>query len=124
MVLETLAKGRKDMKKENIGTRDTINTRGSAKSGKVKVLWGKVGISKEDILTEKQEAELIKIVLRRAEKGNFFDLHTLPAETRFLIETLDNVHIHMFSEDFDNSGRDWIIIAADEATARREANKI
>jgi len=30
----------------------------------------------------------------------------------------------MFSEDFDNSGRDWIIIAADEATARREANKI
>ena len=112
------------MKEENMGTRDTINTRGSARSGKVRVLWGKEGISTGDTLTEKQEAELIKIVLKRAEKGNFFDLHTLPAETRFLIETLDNVHIHMFSEDFDNSGRDWLIIAADEATARREANKI
>jgi hypothetical protein len=112
------------MKEENMGTRDTINTRGSARSGKIRVIWGSEGISTGDTLTEKQKVELIKIVLKRAGKGNVFDLHTLPAETRFLIETLDNVHIHMFSENFDNSGRDWLIIAADEATARREANKI
>ena len=112
------------MKEENIGTRDTINTRSSGRSGKVRVIWGSEGISTGDTLTEKQKAELIKIVLKRAGRGNVFDLHTLPAETRFLIETLDNVHIHMFSENFDNSGRDWLIIAADEATARREANKI
>lgn len=112
------------MKKENMGVRNTIHTRGSAISGKTRVRWGAEGISTGDALTEKQEAALIKTVLEKAKEGNMFHLHTFPAETRFLIHALDNVHIHVFAANFDDTGKDWLILAADEATAKREANRI
>lgn len=113
------------MKKENMGVRDTINERGSGLSeSRVTVEWGRAGIHTLKPMTEEQKQMLLATVKRKASKGNCFHLHTFPNETRFLIRTLDNVHIHMFAENFDNTGKDWLIIAADEPTARFEANRV
>jgi arginine repressor len=117
------------MKKENMGVRNTINTRGSdgckgSGAGKFIVKWGKEGISTGKPISDKRKEVLLNMVAEKAAKGNCFHLHTFPAETRFLIHALDNVHINVFAANFDDTGKDWLIIAADEATAKREANRI
>ena len=113
------------MKRENMGVRDTINTRGSDLGGsKFKVEWGNPGISTGDPISNEQAQRLLAYVEKRAAEGNCFHMHTFPAETRFITRTLSNAYIHMFAENFDDTGKDWLIIAADEATAKREANRI
>lgn len=113
------------MKKENMGVRNTVNTRVSdLGEPKFVVEWGKPGISTGDPLSAEQKQMLLATVQSKAYKSNVFHLNTFPAETRFLIAVLDNVHVHIFSENFDDTGKDWLIIAADEATAKREANRV
>lgn len=79
------------------------------------IKWGKTGLGRS--LKEK----LLERIDLKAEYSNVFDICVWPEEVHFLRNILKNAYI--IERPKHSSGKVWLIIGADEETAKFEYNR-